>query len=219
MIADLVDRMQAAGLPRETIAIAVRIVEEAQQAALAKAEEAENRKNEARRAKNAERQRNHRARNAMSRDVTHVTRDRRDVTVTPPSPRPPEENPPAPPLRNNPLNPQPPERARGALAAAPWPPDYGEQFWKAFPNKVGKRYALRQLERVVKSGEVEFDEFMAALHRYAAKTDDRPFCNPSTWINQGRWLDEPAAQANGNKPHNGRGGLEEATRRAIDMSG
>jgi hypothetical protein len=29
--------------------------------------------------------------------------------------------------------------------------------------------------------------------RYAAKTDDRPWCNPETWINQGRWEDRPAS--------------------------
>lgn len=88
-------------------------------------------------------------------------------------------------------------RARCALAASGWPPDFREVFWEAFPNKIGKKDALRRLERVEKSGKIPFAELMEALHRYANKTDDRPFCNPATWINQERWTDVPAAKPNG----------------------
>jgi hypothetical protein len=28
--------------------------------------------------------------------------------------------------------------------------------------------------------------------RYIGKTDDRPWCNPATWLNQERWADQPA---------------------------
>jgi hypothetical protein len=33
---------------------------------------------------------------------------------------------------------------------------------------------------------------MAGLEKYIAKTDDRPWCNPATWIHQDRWNDQPA---------------------------
>lgn len=87
------------------------------------------------------------------------------------------------------------ERARGALAPG-WPDDYAEVFWEAFPNKVGKQDAFRKLEKLAKAGAVQFSELMEALRRYANKTDDRPFCNPATWIHQGRWTDVPATNSN-----------------------
>ncbi|AMM84773.1 hypothetical protein AZF01_10735 [Martelella sp. AD-3] len=34
---------------------------------------------------------------------------------------------------------------------------------------------------------------MDGLKRYVAKRDDRPWCNLSTWLNQDRWTDRPAA--------------------------
>jgi hypothetical protein len=83
---------------------------------------------------------------------------------------------------------------RVASGVPRWPRNFRDQFWAKFPNKVGKESALKKLERLEKSGRVTFDEFMAGLDRYVQKTDDRPWCNPETWINQGRWSDEPAAQ-------------------------
>lgn len=79
-----------------------------------------------------------------------------------------------------------------ALAASGWPPDFREQFWGAYPHKVGKADAIRKLERA--AGKVSFDALMAALFRYANKTDDRPWANPATWIHQERWTDQPAME-------------------------
>jgi hypothetical protein len=73
-----------------------------------------------------------------------------------------------------------------------WPFD---QFWRQFPNKVGKQAALKAFQKVERSGKVSFGDLMTALGRYVRKRDDRPWCNPTTWLNQGRWDDEPA-------PHN-----------------
>ena len=70
-----------------------------------------------------------------------------------------------------------------------WPFD---EFWKVFPNKVGKQAAEKSFAKVERSGTVSFDDLIAALRRYAGKTDDRPWCNPTTWLNQGRWTDQPA---------------------------
>lgn len=82
-----------------------------------------------------------------------------------------------------------------ALTVSDWPADYREQFWGAYPNKVGKADALAKLDRVRKRGDVPFATLMAALDRYVHKTDDRKWCNPATWIHQQRWTDQPAAVA------------------------
>lgn len=80
-------------------------------------------------------------------------------------------------------------------------PSKFDHFWRAYPHKVGKREAAKAFDRVGKSGAVTFDELMAALTAYANKTDDRPWCNPATWLNQGRWDDQPAPEV----PRNGQG--------------
>lgn len=66
-----------------------------------------------------------------------------------------------------------------------------DQFWALYPNKVGKAAALKAFTAARKR--CDLDTMMAGLRRYVAKTDDRPWCNPATWLNQDRWADEPAA--------------------------
>jgi uncharacterized protein YdaU (DUF1376 family) len=96
------------------------------------------------------------------------------------------------------------EETRARRAAADWPVDYAQQFWNKYPNKVGRKPALEKLDRLAKSGRVTFEAMMAGLDRYVRKTDDRPWCNPATWIFQERWLDQPAAApAKCNGAHNG----------------
>lgn len=68
--------------------------------------------------------------------------------------------------------------------------EFEESFWPEFPNKVGKREALRAFVSARKR--VSLETIMDGLRRYAAKTDDRPWCNPSTFLNQDRWADAPA---------------------------
>lgn len=69
------------------------------------------------------------------------------------------------------------------------------QFWARYPHKVGKhgdKGARKYFERVMNGG-ANFDSIMAGLERYiATKPADRPWCNPATWLNQGRWKDELA---------------------------
>jgi hypothetical protein len=85
------------------------------------------------------------------------------------------------------------EQKERARARDDWPDDFREQFWELFPNKVGKQDALKALESVRKNGKVKFSQMIAALKAYAAKRDDRPWCNPATWLRQGRWDDRPPA--------------------------
>jgi hypothetical protein len=74
-------------------------------------------------------------------------------------------------------------------------PSLFDQFWSAYPHKVGKEAARKAFAAVSRSKRVTFAELSAGLDRYVRKTDDRPWCNPATWLNQGRWADEPAACA------------------------
>ena len=63
-------------------------------------------------------------------------------------------------------------------------------FWHEYPHKVGKKAAHASFLKARKT--IDFAALMAALTAYTNKTDDRPWCNPATWLNQGRWDDEPA---------------------------
>lgn len=116
------------------------------------------------------------------RDESHVTS--RDVTVTVSSHA---SASPAPDLENKQTNkPENKEERKQEPAAHVGFSD----FWALFPNKVGKRDAeaafLKALHRA------DLATILAGLRRYAAKTDDRPWCNPTTFLNQDRWDDQPA---------------------------
>lgn len=74
-----------------------------------------------------------------------------------------------------------------------WPADFKAQFWEVYPHRVGKTDALAKLDRIRKSKRVTFDKLMSGLNAYIrSKPPDRQWCNPATWLNQGRWDDEPS---------------------------
>src|SRR4051812_31711330 len=79
------------------------------------------------------------------------------------------------------------------------------EFWTAYPHKIGKHAAERAYRRALAS--TSPSELRAGLRRYLeTKPVERPWCNPATWLNQGRWLDEPAEQPELLMPiHGGRG--------------
>ncbi|SRR6266404_152842 len=111
------------------------------------------------------------------------------------------------------------KRPRASALVAPWTEADRERFWAAFPNKIGKADAMKAFDKA--SGKVTPEVMFPALNRYANKTDDRPFCNPSTWLNQERWLDQPAAN-NGNRTSSPRTSgvdaiLAVATRKAREL--
>ena len=65
-------------------------------------------------------------------------------------------------------------------------------FWKAWPNKVGKPTAFRAWIAARKRGH-SVETIMDGLERYIhGKPPDRPWLNPSTFLNQDRFLDQPA---------------------------
>ena len=67
-----------------------------------------------------------------------------------------------------------------------------EQWYGGYPHKVGKAAARKSFFAARSSG-VELETLIRARDRYiGTKPPDRPWCNPATWLNQERWLDEPA---------------------------
>ena len=80
-------------------------------------------------------------------------------------------------------------------ASQVYPADAFERWWEAWPNKVGIDAARRAFAKVRKSGRAGFGTLMAESDRYMrCKPLERAWCNPATWLNQGRWLDVwPAA--------------------------
>ncbi|WP_207210882.1 DUF1376 domain-containing protein [Lichenibacterium minor] len=102
------------------------------------------------------------------------------------------------------------ERA-GAGAAEPEPFD---RWWEACPHKVGKDDARKAFDRIIRDERATVDELIAGIDAYRrTKPPDRQWCNPATWLNQGRWTDQPAdalplmgggartSPANGAAPH------------------
>lgn len=66
-----------------------------------------------------------------------------------------------------------------------------ETWWQTWPHKVGKGQAERAYAIARKLASVA--ELLDGIQPYiAAKPHDRPWCNPATWLNGKRWLDQPA---------------------------
>lgn len=69
-----------------------------------------------------------------------------------------------------------------------------DEFWEAYPKKVGKKAALASWKKVKPDTEL-FDKIMMAIGRAKAteqwqRENGRFIPNPTTWLNQGRWDDE-----------------------------
>lgn len=69
-----------------------------------------------------------------------------------------------------------------------------DQFWEAYPKKVGKTDARKAWNKAKITGEI-FDKILTAIEAAKAseqwqRENGRFIPNPSTWINQGRWDDE-----------------------------
>jgi len=73
-----------------------------------------------------------------------------------------------------------------------------DQFWAAYPRKVGKFAALKAFHVVEKKG-VSIETLLAGIGRYIQhKPAYADYCHPVTWLRQGRWLDDYAAPAREN---------------------
>lgn len=99
-------------------------------------------------------------------------------------------------------------------------PDRFEEFWKAYPRRVGKPIARAKFEAITTTGlktrtldkdsgtyvEIELhatpEEIIEGAKRYyqrnrlegtgqfGFKDNGKYLCHPATWLNQGRWEDE-----------------------------
>lgn len=86
---------------------------------------------------------------------------------------------------NSEIEPQKEEKKESALSRE------FASFWTEFPNKVGKPKA--QASFVAARKRASFDAIMHGLRRYiASKPAERAWLNPTTFLNQDRWDDQPA---------------------------
>lgn len=71
-------------------------------------------------------------------------------------------------------------------------------FWRFYPRKVGKDSAWRAWQKI--KPDIELLKTMLAVLAWQKQQDDwlrdggRFVPHPSTWLNQGRWQDEPSQQ-------------------------
>lgn len=101
-------------------------------------------------------------------------------------------------------------RASALVVDDGWPENFKDQFWDAYPNKVGKPKALAKLEGCRKR-RVEWTAIMQGLARYIeSKPPDRAWLNPETFLNQERWADQPAPPATQQGQQNGRRTVHDA---------
>lgn len=64
-----------------------------------------------------------------------------------------------------------------------------DEFWSAYPRKIGKKAARREYEKALK--ETDHETIMAGVESYKRnKPDYADWCHPRTWLNQGRWEDD-----------------------------
>jgi hypothetical protein len=65
-----------------------------------------------------------------------------------------------------------------------------EQWWKAYPKRVGRIAAQAAFRKVRKRG-VPFSVLLVGIEAYRQmKPSYADWCHPTTWLNQGRWMDE-----------------------------
>lgn len=77
-----------------------------------------------------------------------------------------------------------------------------EDFWAAYPRKVGKLAALREWQRL-RPDEATVKAMAAALEWQREQWDDPQYIpHPRTWLHQGRWMDEPTVAAKPKAPTN-----------------
>jgi len=66
-----------------------------------------------------------------------------------------------------------------------------DTWYALYPHKVGREAAKRAFLRARR--QISFDGLISGVRRYCQeKPDDRNWCNPATWLNEGRWSDERA---------------------------
>lgn len=77
-----------------------------------------------------------------------------------------------------------------AYARVGYSPEY-ESFWEVFPRKVGKKDAYRSWTLAVKDVDPSLIIAGALRYRQDPNREAEFTVHPATWLNQGRWDDDP----------------------------
>lgn len=110
--------------------------------------------------------------------------------------------------------PQEPPQSGGAFEGDRLLDEFETVFWSAYPHRVDKPDALKAFLKARQGGKVrgkperkptDLATIVAGLERYkAGKPADHHWMNPSTFLNQERYSDEPGEEPAG-RHHNGNG--------------
>lgn len=71
-----------------------------------------------------------------------------------------------------------------------------EEFWSIYPRKIGKLDAQKSYDKAIRLTTI--DKIRLAAQGFASRckgTEPQYIPHPATWLNQGRWDDQPAAIA------------------------
>lgn len=75
--------------------------------------------------------------------------------------------------------------------------DFFDEFWTAYPRKLGKPEARKAWTRALRKASA--DTIVASLSAWCVSwTDPRFIPHPSTWLNREQWNDAPVASASSN---------------------
>jgi hypothetical protein len=66
-----------------------------------------------------------------------------------------------------------------------------EDFWKAYPRKVGKLAAKKAWDRIRPTPDIVAEMGKALVWQVEQWEDPQYIPHPATWLNAGRWMDEP----------------------------
>ena len=108
------------------------------------------------------------------------------------------------------------DTGKGNREGSPPTPSDFDEWWRAYPRKVGKDAAQPVFIRITKARKATVAELIEGAKRYAAERaeQDPQFTkHPKTWLNGGHWADEaepkPLPHANGRQPFSALGRLQE----------
>ena len=101
---------------------------------------------------------------------------------------------------------------------APEPAEQFGQFWEAWPHKVAKAKAAKAFDLAAREPGFALPELLSGVARYVRdKPPDRQWLNPSTFLAERRWLDQPAPISPGGPPDNRRSNQSGRPRTVCDV--
>jgi len=95
-------------------------------------------------------------------------------------------------------------------------PDGFDEFWGAYPRKVGKQAAIKAFEKALESGLPPIDTLVSIIKQQADSKHFRGvdgidyIPHPTTWLNQGRWEDTITPQHQRSDRNNPRADMADA---------